>query len=175
MRIDHILRRTSPSDAPRRVALSTVFSALVLAHGGVALALIQPDGLFDRMPAEGRISSCFGERLHPITKKATMHQGIDIAAPQGTPIISPTSGRVTFAGPRGGYGNFIEIAHTNGMTTRYGQLHEIKVAVGDTVSAYSTIGTVGSTGRSTGPHLHFEVLQGGERVDPATVLPDTDC
>ena len=112
------------------------------------------------------VSSRFGLRVHPITGKTKSHTGIDIASNQGTAVYASDGGSVTLAGWNGGYGNCIMIDHGNGYVTLYGHLSSISVSVGQTVSQGTTIGAVGSTGNSTGPHLHFEVLKNGTRIDP---------
>ena len=112
------------------------------------------------------VSSRFGLRVHPITGKTKNHTGIDIASNQGTAVYASDGGSVTLAGWNGGYGNCIMIDHGNGYVTLYGHLSSISVSVGQTVSQGATIGAVGSTGNSTGPHLHFEVLKNGTRIDP---------
>ena len=112
------------------------------------------------------VSSRFGLRVHPITGEKKSHTGIDIASNQGTAVYASDGGSVTLAGWNGGYGNCIMIDHGNGYVTLYGHLSSISVSVGQTVSQGATIGAVGSTGNSTGPHLHFEVLKNGTRIDP---------
>ena len=112
------------------------------------------------------VSSRFGMRVHLITGKTKSHTGIDIASNQGTAVYASDGGSVTLAGWNGGYGNCIMIDHGNGYVTLYGHLSSISVSVGQTVSQGATIGAVGSTGNSTGPHLHFEVLKNGTRIDP---------
>lgn len=112
------------------------------------------------------VSSRFGLRVHPITGEKKSHTGIDIASNQGTAVYASDGGSVTLAGWNGGYGNCIMIDHGNGYVTLYGHLSSISVSVGQTVSQGATIGAVGSTGNTTGPHLHFEVLKNGTRIDP---------
>ena len=112
------------------------------------------------------VSSRFGLRVHPITGEKKSHTGIDIASNQGTAVYASDGGNVTLAGWNGGYGNCIMIDHGNGYVTLYGHLSSISVSQGQTVSQGTTIGAVGSTGNSTGPHLHFEVLKNGTRIDP---------
>lgn len=121
-------------------------------------------------PVSGRVSSEYGPRIHPISGKESFHDGIDIAAPAGTPIRAARSGKVLFAGERGGYGNVVVVDHGAGLKTLYAHNSRNIVKAGDTVKAGQVIGTVGSTGRSTGPHLHFEVRQNGEKVNPAKHL-----
>ena len=96
-------------------------------------------------------------RKHPVTGKNRMHKGLDFAGPSGTPVMAAAAGRVIYAARKGSYGNLIELDHGNGVTTRYAHLRDIEVREGDTVEMGELIGTVGSTGASTGPHLHWEV------------------
>jgi murein DD-endopeptidase MepM/ murein hydrolase activator NlpD len=119
-----------------------------------------------------RISSGFGYRFHPILHKVRFHDGFDIPKPYGTPVYPARSGRVTMAGWHEGYGMLIEIRHPNGESTRYGHLSKIYVKPGDAVQRGRTlIGRVGSTGISTGPHLHFEVRdKKGNPVNPKTAI-----
>jgi murein DD-endopeptidase MepM/ murein hydrolase activator NlpD len=123
------------------------------------------------VPALGPVVSGFGERSDPFTGELRMHQGIDIDAPAGAPIWAADSGTVTFAGDRGGFGKLVIVDHGNGIETYYGHQQRIDVAVGDEVTAGHQLGLVGSTGRSTGPHLHFEMRIDGVPVDPATQMP----
>lgn len=112
------------------------------------------------------VSSRFGPRIHPITGEKKNHTGLDIASNQGTTVYASDGGSVTLAGWNGGYGNCIMIDHGNGYVTLYGHLSSISVSQGQSVSQGDVIGAVGSTGNSTGPHLHFEVLKDGSRIDP---------
>ncbi|MFP3566344.1 M23 family metallopeptidase [Paraburkholderia sp. SIMBA_030] len=124
-----------------------------------------------RMPADGaRFGSPFGNRADPFTQRLSFHPGIDLVAKTGTPILAAAGGRVIFAGEKSGYGNAVEIDHGNGLVTRYGHASRIVVHVGDLVLPRQYVADVGSTGRSTGPHLHFEVLVNGSPVDPAGYL-----
>ncbi|MGA7540999.1 MAG: M23 family metallopeptidase [Steroidobacteraceae bacterium] len=125
---------------------------------------IHPEG---RPVNTGYISSPFGPRVDPFTGGEEFHEGIDFAAPEGTRIHAVAAGIVTWAGPRGGYGNMVQIDHGNGYATRYGHAEKILVHVGETVNRGDVIALVGDTGRSTGPHVHFEVLINGHEVNPA--------
>jgi murein DD-endopeptidase MepM/ murein hydrolase activator NlpD len=116
------------------------------------------------------VNSAFGMRRLP-GSAARHHDGVDIAAPTGTGVIVAAEGRVLRTGyDAGGYGRFIEVRHPNGMSTLYGHLSRIDVASGDTLVAGQRIGLVGSTGRSTGPHLHFEVRRGDRQINPVRVM-----
>lgn len=119
-----------------------------------------------------RISSRFGSRMHPVTKVKRFHEGLDLAKPWGTPVYPSRSGVVIEAGWHGGYGQIIVIRHSDGFTTRYGHLSKINVKLGQTVQRGRTmIGRVGSTGLSTGPHLHFEVRdRAGRAVNPGSKI-----
>lgn len=121
-------------------------------------------------PAAGRISSPFGERISPVTRRTEFHRGIDIANSTNTDIIASAAGVVTFSGYNGSYGNMVLIAHGNGYSTIYAHNHENKVEVGDRVQKGELIAKMGSTGRSTGPHVHFEIRKGGEPIDPKSML-----
>ncbi len=112
------------------------------------------------------ITSRFGVRLDPFLGTPAMHTGIDFRAPIGYPARVTADGTVTMAGYNGGYGNMVEVDHGNGITTRYGHLSKIEVKVGQIVSKGTVLGRTGSTGRSTGPHLHYEVRVDGEAIDP---------
>lgn len=121
-------------------------------------------------PVSGRISSDFGNRFHPIDKRSKFHGGLDIAVPTGTTIAAAAEGTISFAGKKGGYGNMVIVQHPDGRETRYAHLHSISVEVGDPVSKGQPIALSGSTGKSTGPHLHFEMRENGVAVDPMKVL-----
>ena len=115
---------------------------------------------------KGWISSYFGDRPDPFTGKIVMHKGIDFAAKDGSDIFAVADGVVTWSGKRYGYGNLVEINHGNGYVTRYGHNAETLVTVGDSVRRGQAISLMGSTGRSTGPHVHFEVLKNDRQIDP---------
>ncbi|MCC5868401.1 MAG: M23 family metallopeptidase [Gammaproteobacteria bacterium] len=126
-------------------------------------ARVQPEG---RPVASGWLSSRFGRRTDPFTGKPAVHRGVDFAGRPGTKILSAGDGVVIFAGSRYGYGRMVEINHGNGYVTRYAHNTDNLVQVGDTVRKGQAIATMGSTGRATAPHLHFEVLRDGRQVDP---------
>lgn len=121
-------------------------------------------------PTDGPITSPFGYRIHPILGYSRLHSGTDFGADYGTPVWASKSGEVIFAGWNGGYGNCVIIAHEGGLSTLYGHMSELAVNEGERVGQGETIGWVGSTGASTGPHLHFEVWVGGEATDPMNFL-----
>ena len=117
-------------------------------------------------PARGWVTSDFGQRLDPYTADRVMHAGLDIAAPHGKEVYSPSDGTVVFAGLEGGYGNVLVIDHGYGIKTRYGHLSKMLVKAGDKVKRGALIAAVGNTGRSTGPHLHYEVRVNGIPQNP---------
>lgn len=120
-------------------------------------------------PAPGHaFGSAFGQRRHPITGTVRLHAGVDIGAPTGTPVLAAADGRVAHAGWMGGYGLTVDILHADGLSTRYAHLSQILVDPGQSIAHEEPLGHVGSTGQSTGPHLHFEVRRDGTPVDPAT-------
>jgi murein DD-endopeptidase MepM/ murein hydrolase activator NlpD len=125
-----------------------------------------------RKPVTGEIdmSSGFGMRVDPFLRAPAMHTGLDMRGETGDPVRATANGTVTFAGTQGGYGKMIEIEHKNGLSTRYAHLSAIDVKVGQSVKIGQVIGKLGSTGRSTGPHLHYETRVDGEAVDPQKYL-----
>lgn len=131
---------------------------LMLAHAQLEAQRSHFNALPTYPPVDGlRLSSGYGMRRHPVTGKNRMHKGLDFAGPSGTEVVASASGRVVYAARKGSYGNLIELDHGNGVTTRYAHLRDIEVSTGDIVEMGERIGTVGSTGASTGPHLHWEV------------------
>lgn len=116
---------------------------------------------------KGWTSSYYGKRADPFTGKIAMHKGMDFAGKEGSNIVAVANGVVTWAGDRYGYGNLVEINHGNGYTTRYGHNAKLLVKAGDSVEKGQVISKMGSTGRSTGPHVHFEVLKNDRQVNPA--------
>lgn len=117
-------------------------------------------------PTQGWISSRFGYRSSPFTMQREFHKGLDISAPQGTPIYAPAKGKVSFTGRDGGYGLSLTVDHGTGIMTRYAHLHSIAVKNAQKVTRGQLIAYVGNTGRSTGPHLHYEVRLNGVPVNP---------
>ncbi len=132
------------------------------------------EGFINPVRGGGRVTSNFGNRIHPIRGGVRHHDGIDIAAPTGTPVGAARSGRVVFAGDRrDGYGNQVVVDHGNGLQTRYAHLNDINVETGSQLRQGQQLGTVGSTGNSTGPHLHFEIIRNGQVVNPGPILAGT--
>lgn len=121
------------------------------------------------MPVEGHITSYFGYRYHPILHFTRFHAGLDIGAPWGSPIVAAGDGQIVSAGWAGGYGREVQIAHGGGIVSLYGHMSEIVAQPGSFVHAGQVIGYVGSSGLSTGPHVHFEVRLGGQPVNPLSV------
>ncbi len=134
-----------------------------------------PKGIGERrggsaaMPVSGRLTSGFGMRRHPVLGYLRMHKGLDIAAPHGAPIRAAMDGVVAMAGRAGGYGNWVKLSHPGGMATGYGHMSRIAVNSGARVARGDVIGYVGSTGISTGPHLHYELWKNGVPVSPGKV------
>ena len=128
-------------------------------------------GIPQVMPADiSQISSGFGYRRDPINGAAAMHAGLDFRGRIGAPIHAAAAGRISFVGRKSGYGNVVEVSHGNGLTTRYAHMSKFKARVGQRVDAGDVIGAIGNTGRSTGPHLHFEVRVNDRAVNPRPFL-----
>jgi murein DD-endopeptidase MepM/ murein hydrolase activator NlpD len=125
-------------------------------------------------PVAGELTDRFGGRRNPFGRRSSeFHAGQDISAPTGTPVAATADGAVLFAGWKSGYGNLVIINHGDQLTTRYGHLSRIEVTAGQTIERRQQIGRVGSTGRSTGPHLHYEVRVDEQPVDPRRYLPSS--
>ena len=185
-RLDHIMtRRPAPKAflwlaTATALAVAVTFGQFAFAKAPPAviaapLAAVQPDTppavTSDFIiPVDGQIGDRFGMRHDPFTQGMKFHQGIDFVAPTGTPIKASATGTVSFVGSQPGYGNVIEIDLASGLKTRYAHLNATNVAMGDQVTQGQVIGTVGSTGKSTQPHLHFEIWQDGKAQDPAPYL-----
>ncbi len=122
-----------------------------------------------RQPVLGHLTSSFGLRRHPILGFSRMHQGMDFGAPMGSPIVAATDGTVVFAGRHGGHGNYVRLGHAGGIQTGYAHMSRIIARAGERVRQGQLIGYVGSTGLSTGPHLHYEVFRGGQAINPASM------
>jgi murein DD-endopeptidase MepM/ murein hydrolase activator NlpD len=128
---------------------------------------IVPDG---RPVRAGFLSSYFGQRQDPFTGHQAFHKGVDFAGKPGAEVVSVAAGVVTFTGARAGYGSLVEVSHGNGYVTRYGHNQKIMVQGGQTVQRGEALALIGSTGRSTGPHVHFEVLRNGRQVNPMSFI-----
>ncbi len=132
---------------------------------------IEPRSYLANLPVRsGYVTSRYGYRSDPFTGRATFHGGIDFAGPEGTHVFAVAPGIVTFAGNKSGYGNVVEISHGDGMSTRYAHASRLAVKAGDLVAKDQLVAYMGSTGRSTGSHLHYEVLRNNVHVDPATYI-----
>jgi murein DD-endopeptidase MepM/ murein hydrolase activator NlpD len=118
------------------------------------------------LPAHGWLSSGFKYRTDPFTKKKTWHNGLDISCVRGTPIYAPAKGVVSYKGYQGGFGNLLEISHGDGLKTKFAHLDKFNVSKGQRVKRGDLIGYVGSTGRSTAPHLHYEIHKNGKALNP---------
>jgi murein DD-endopeptidase MepM/ murein hydrolase activator NlpD len=151
--------------------LADVMSSQFTRLDALQLLLLDRNLEQERTPAgwpvkKGWISSGFGERNDPFTGKKAQHEGLDFAGTKGTEVLAVASGAVTWAGPRQGYGNLLEINHGNGYVTRYAHNSKLLVKAGDTVTAGQEIAEMGKTGRASSPHVHFEVLYQGKAVNP---------
>jgi murein DD-endopeptidase MepM/ murein hydrolase activator NlpD len=158
--LDSLERRVDLRDA-QLAALENVILARKLKEE------IHPEG---RPVQAGFISSFFGDRQDPFTGHQAFHKGVDFAGSAGSEVVAVAAGVVTWAGERAGYGSLIEVSHGNGLVTRYGHNQRTLVAVGQTVTRGEPIALMGSTGRSTGPHVHFEVLRNGRQINPASFI-----
>lgn len=159
-------RKTATGEKTRDISLNEIMEKTVRASFNPREA--SPATYDPRLPlAGGTITSGVGMRIDPIDGKWRHHNGIDIATPEGTPVKTVAPGVVLYSGLRSGYGNTVVIGHDNGMITMYGHNSRLLVAQGQSVDAETTIALSGNTGRSTGPHLHFEAWQDGINVTPA--------
>jgi murein DD-endopeptidase MepM/ murein hydrolase activator NlpD len=152
-------------------ALEQINAELPLLKKGLTQAMLLQSNLPEGIPLIGKytVSNSFGERIDPFTSQPAFHTGIDLSTDQGTPVVAAANGRVTKVVPnndKSGYGNYIEITHPNQVTTLYGHLSAILVKENQELQKGELIGLVGDTGRSTGPHLHFEVQVAGKPVNP---------
>lgn len=161
--------RRQKASAPRARTAESSASADVVQYGAKATPEARTGELYWPVPGHHRITSPFGYRIHPILKYRKLHTGVDIGAPNGTPVVSAASGTVIASRFMGGYGNCVMIDH-GGKVTVYGHLSSRAVSPGQSVSAGETIGYVGSTGMSTGAHLHFEVRVNGAVQNPLNYL-----
>ncbi len=147
----------------RSGALQDTFRVLDVAFQKQALLLSSTPSIY---PVHGLLGNGYGWRRDPFTGMRDFHQGLDLVAPLGTKVVAPADGIVTRTGPSGGFGNSVFISHGYGIITRFGHLATFNVKVGQRVKRGDVIATVGSTGRSTGPHLHYELLVHQRNVDP---------
>lgn len=155
----------------RNGAIDPRFERLGLSLARMAALERGLDGIPQVRPAAiAEISSGFGYRSDPFTRRAAMHSGIDFKGPIGAPIYAAADGVVSFVGRKSGYGNVVEISHGNGLLTRYAHMSRFATRVGQRVAAGDRIGGIGNTGRSTGPHLHFEVRINDRAVNPRPFL-----
>jgi murein DD-endopeptidase MepM/ murein hydrolase activator NlpD len=153
-------------------ALDDTVQSMRMAALSAEAAKLPPVGMM--MPINGEITSRFSRsRFHPILEVFRAHRGVDLGAPEGTPIKAPAAGRVASVGRRLGYGLVIEMVHSGGVVTRYAHLHSAVVHAGDDVTMGQPIGTVGESGLATAPHLHFEVWVKGTAVDPVKFVAAT--
>ena len=165
----------APKSPAREVAYGAVVPPaprVVASNGGRGGPLRRPEG-FSALPAAASrlaINSPYGVRHDPLTGAARMHTGVDLSATYGDTVGASMSGTVRFAGRRGGYGNLVVVDHGHGISTYYAHLAAVAVSPGTEVAAGQFLGYVGSTGRSTGPHLHYEVRANGHPLDPATAI-----
>lgn len=162
--LDEMLDRLSDQIADRERqlgALENVILTRELRHE------IYPQG---RPVLSGFISSFFGNRVDPFTGRTAFHAGVDFAGAPGSQVVAVATGVVSWSGPRMGYGNVVEVNHGNGYVTRYAHNQQNLAKVGDTVQKGDVLSLMGSTGRSTGPHLHFEVLREGRQIDPMSFI-----
>ncbi len=179
-RFDLVIERTDSSEFGRllyagldRIARADV--ELLKWTDGKSTIWVNADGVGGetssamRLPVPGRVTSGFGSRFHPILGYARFHKGVDLGASTGTPIVAAADGRVVAAGWHGGYGRQVAIVHADGIRTSYGHMSQIAAYPGEMVRRGQVIGYVGSTGLSTGPHLHFEVTKNGLPVNPMSV------
>jgi murein DD-endopeptidase MepM/ murein hydrolase activator NlpD len=184
--VERMMRRAASPNAEKSAAIGGPFEpaavgggAFESAYASVSQSLASIDGLRRalayaplRQPLPGAldVTSGFGFRADPFFGRPALHTGVDLRGDIGDPVRATAAGRVTVAGATGGYGNLVEIDHGAGLATRYGHLSQIEVDEGQWIEAGALIGEIGSTGRSTGPHLHYELRVDGAAVDPARAL-----
>ena len=150
------------------IFLCMLLAAPALAQTEMPLSVVYP-------VLSSLLTSSFGQRMHPIKKHPGHHNGVDIAAKAGDPVLSVYFGKVVFTGTAGGLGQTVVIVHKNGLTSHYAHLSQIDACVGQVLRPGDIIGRVGDSGESTGPHLHFEIRRYGEALDPAWLLPRLDA
>jgi len=159
-------------DQPTTMSRVSVSRAIAAGEFIDFTPVIQGKMPFGILPLNGRrVTSGFGLRTHPISQNVKFHSGVDIAAPTGTPVRATSDGIVSSASWFGNYGLYVSISHGNGVQSGYAHLSGVEVVAGQTVKKGDVLGYVGSTGRSTGPHLHYEIRQNGHAVDPNSTGP----
>ena len=153
----------------------TVAASILAGVCFMVSTLVLAQNIPSMMPlGEYEVTSTFGNRVDPFSKEKKQHWGIDLKAPTGTPVLATANGTViSVENQPDGYGKYVVIEHDNNYITRYAQLSEYKVSVGSKVTKGNVIGLVGSSGRSTAPHLHYEVLLNGKRIDPISTIEDS--
>jgi murein DD-endopeptidase MepM/ murein hydrolase activator NlpD len=159
----NLLHRVSESDQPESKAPAPVNAAPSTTGSSVES---EPEISDLQLPVQAPVSSGFGMRTDPISGRLGFHKGVDLAAPEGVKVVAALPGKVISAGYENGYGNTVLIQHSGGFQTRYGHLGSVSVKTGDLIDSDQLLGTVGTTGHSTGPHLHFEVIRDGKPVNP---------
>jgi murein DD-endopeptidase MepM/ murein hydrolase activator NlpD len=152
-------------------SLNDIWLALRAPGPRPPLSVLTASAAITTPPVAGMVTSRFGQRRDPFHRRRRMHRGLDFAARKGTPVNAAGPGVVVKAGRSGGYGRLVIVNHGNGVETRYAHLHRINVKPGQLVDPTTVVGLVGSTGRSTGPHLHFEVRKRGRAVNPLKQFP----
>jgi murein DD-endopeptidase MepM/ murein hydrolase activator NlpD len=160
----YALKHTAMSGA------ATVGISLGLTRNATTADWVRANSSPNLWPVEGQITGSFGERIDPFNGEGAFHSGVDISAVVGQPVLAPADGTVTFADFLGGYGRAVVIDHTHGITTRYGHLASFAIAAGQFVHRGDVLGYVGLSGRSTGPHLHYEVRINETPVNPYKYL-----
>lgn len=154
----------------RSQAIAVILTGASLAISAAASAQVDTAVVFSHpVLTEGHITAGFGQRISPFTKQPAWHNGIDAYSGWGAPIYSPANGVVVFAGAKAGYGRMVDVELEDGRRLRFGQLKSVAVTLGDTITAGTEVGLMGSSGRSTGPHLHFEVIIDGKSYDPENI------
>jgi murein DD-endopeptidase MepM/ murein hydrolase activator NlpD len=160
----HVLRTSALSGA------TMVGLTLGLTRNATTADWFRANSAPNLWPVDGQVTASFGERIDPFNGEGAFHSGVDISSAYGTPIVAPADGEVTFTDLMGGYGKAIMISHGNGISTRYGHLSGFAVVVGQQVHRGDVIGYIGTSGRSTGPHLHYEVRINDTPVNPYKYL-----
>ena len=166
-----VTEAVAPTPAPVDLAFSNIFSSLQRMDGTPKATAYIPSG---RPVEKLLLTSNYGTRSDPFNGRARMHKGIDIPGPVGTPIYATADGIVSRSGWASGYGNLVQISHGGGMETRYGHMSKLVVAANSYVKRGQVIGLMGSTGRSTGSHLHYEVRVDGAAINPIPFVAGPD-